>query len=47
MLREQKLYRQYDGLGDAEVVQQLVFLECKKTEVIKNMHKGILGGHLG
>ena len=31
MLREQKLYRQYDGPGDGEVVQQLVIMECKKT----------------
>ncbi len=32
MLREQKLYRQYDGPGDGEVVQQLVIPECKKTK---------------
>ena len=47
MVREQTLYRQYDSPGDGEVVQQLVILECKKTEVFKDMHEGILGGHLG
>ena len=35
MLREQKLYCQYDGPGDGKVVQQLVIPECKKTEVLK------------
>ena len=47
MLREQKLYRQYVGLGDGEVVQQFLIPECKKTEVLKHMHEGILGGYLG
>ena len=48
MLREQILYHQYDGPGDGEAVQQLVILEsCKKTEVFKDMHEVILGGHLG
>ena len=47
MLWEQKLYRQYDGPGDGEVVQQLVIPECKKTEALKDVHEGILGGHLG
>ena len=47
MLGEQKLYHQYDGPGDGEVVQQLVIPECKKTEVPKDMHEDILGGHLG
>ena len=46
MLREHKLYRQYDGPGDGEVAQPLVIPECKKTEVLKDMHEGILSGHL-
>ena len=46
MLRKQKLYHQYDRPGDGEVVQQLVIPECKKTEGLKDMHEGILGGHL-
>ena len=29
------------------MVRQLVIPECKTTEVLKDMHEGILGGHLG
>ena len=47
MLRELKPFHQYDGPGDGKVVQQLVIPECKKTEVLMDMHEGILGGHWG
>ena len=43
-----RLYRLYqNNMDDDKVIHQLVIPLSKRSEVLKEMHEGTLGGHLG
>ena len=41
------LWRRYEGAEDQEVILQLVVPKARHAEVLKDLHEGVLAGHLG
>ena len=41
------LYRRYEGVDDSSHHLQLLVPECKRKQVLEDLHEGVLGGHLG
>ena len=41
------LYRQYEQRDGSRVVPQLVVPMSRREEVLRDMHEGVMGGHLG
>lgn len=46
-VRNGLLWRQYEGAEDHEATLQLVVPKARQAEVLKDLHDGVLAGHLG
>ncbi len=47
MLKAQLLWRQYENPRGSLTTLQLVVPPSRREEVLRDMHEGVLGGHLG